>query len=122
MSNKKNRQKMIKKRQQKSKKAELDEIGRLMSQIESIPAARPRPTTPAGMGDVIAVDKEMRYGKQVSPAERAAVQRAKKMATPEQIKKGFEDTAHYDPTRKKTGGPLKYSVGGPIKPAWMRNR
>ena len=120
---------MIKKRQQKSKKkglvptqAGLDEIGRLMSQIESIPAARPRPTTPAGMGDVIAVDKEMRYGKQVSPAERAAVQRAKKMATPEQIKKGFEDTAHYDPTRKKTGGPLKYSVGGPIKPAWMRNR
>ena len=23
---------------------------------------------------------------------------------------------------KKTGGPLKYSVGGPIKRAWMRNR
>ena len=124
MSNKKNRQKMIKKRQQKSPQAALDEIGRLLSQIgvQPLPPALPRPTTPAGMGDVIAVDKEMRYGKKVSPAERAAVQRAKKMATPEQIKKGFEDTAHYDPTRKKTGGPLKYSVGGPIKPAWMRNR
>ena len=22
----------------------------------------------------------------------------------------------------KKGGPLKYAVGGPVKPAWMRNR
>ena len=115
---------MIKKRQQKSKKntfvptqAVVDEVSRMLQT-----PAPPRPTTRAGMGDVIAVDKEMRSGKKVSPAERAAVQRAKKMATPEEIKKGFEDTAHYDPTRKKTGGPLKYSVGGPVKPAWMRNR
>ena len=122
MSNKKNRQKMIKKRQQKSKKKglspKLEDLGQIMGILD---AAEIRPTTRAGMGDVIAVDKEMRYGKKVSPAERAAVQRAKKMATPKEIKKGFEDTAHYDPTSKKTGGPLKYAVGGPVKPAWMRN-
>ena len=84
MSNKKSRQKMIKKRQQKSKKAELDEIGRLMSQIESIPAARPRPTTGSKDKDSDILDSMIGAA-------------------------------------KKTGGPLKYSVGGPIKPAWMRN-
>ncbi len=75
-----------------------------------------------GLGDVIAVDKDMRYGKKVSDAEKEAVRKAKRKASKEQIKKGFEDTAHYDPTSKKTGGPLKYAVGGPTKPAWMRNR
>ena len=83
---------MIKKRQQKSKKkglvptqAGLDEIGRLMSQIESIPAARPRPTTGSKDKDSDILDSMIGAA-------------------------------------KKTGGPLKYSVGGPIKPAWMRNR
>ena len=76
----------------------------------------------SGMGDVIAVDKEIRYGKKVSPSEKKAVEEAKKKATKKEIKKGYKDTAHYDAADYKLGGPLKYAVGGPVKPAWMRNR
>ena len=65
----------------------------------------------AGMGDVMAVDKEMRYGKKVPAFEKQAVMKAKKQATKEEIKKGYEDSAHYNAANYKTGGMVGSATG-----------
>jgi len=71
----------------------------------------------ADVNDAIAVYRD----KTTNPKEKKAMNKILKNASSVQIDKA-ENFLNKAEKGMKKGGPIKYAVGGPVKPAWMRNR